>query len=274
MSKKSPASRFAEVFLSMGIPAIGYLRIFSKINWESLAWQVPVMLLAAWHVIIINDSSFGPNTCIRRSFLSKRNITGALLFPLFILPSLYVSPLFGIFVFLTMINWDIYSLKGKRHWLSGLFHNFIGGALHFSIGIACAENSEMGVISIESFKAIVSCWPEIMFFAFAMTAGAMHHDSFDVKEDSEYGYTTGAVKFSPDKWWRLAIVPFFMSVAFLVFAQNDFRTSFMISSIAYFAVYTFVSFRKKPTTYLPFRSICRTVFIISAGIYLYLKFHH
>jgi len=272
MSKKSPVSRLAEVFLSMGIPAIGYLRVVKEVEWESLAWQIPVMLLAAWHVIIINDSSFGAKTDLKKSFLSKRNITGAVLFPFFIFPSLYVSPLFGILVFLTMVNWDIYSLKGKRHWLSGIFHNFLGGALHFSIGIACAENSEMGIISIESFEAIASCWPETLFFALTMTSGAMHHDSFDVEEDRQNGYITGAVKFSPDRWWRLAAIPFMAATALLFLTEHTFSGAFIVSSIAYFAVYTIISFKKKPTVFLPFRTICRLVFIIGAGIYLYLKF--
>lgn len=269
MSKKTPASRFAEVFLSMGIPAIGYIRTAEHIDWKSLCWQIPVILLAAWHIIIINDNSFGKNISIKTTFFSEKNITGGILFPFLILPSIYISPLFGLLIFITIINWDIYSLKGKRNWIAGLLHNFIGGALHFMIGISCAFNRDMGVFNIEDIRSIFIFWPEILFFAFAMTSGAMHHDSFDTEEDRQYGYITGAVKFSSERWWRLAAVPFLAATGCLIFTEPIFRISFIVSSIAYFSTYTTLSLKKRPTSSREFRSICRLSFIGGALLYLY-----
>jgi len=260
MSDKTAISRFSEVILSLGIPAIGYLCVVKKVELESLIWQVPVILIAAWHVIRINDSSFGKNISLRQVFFDNDNLTGAVLVPFLIIPSIYLSPLFGSLIFLTMLNWDIYSLKGKRNWIAGLCHHFIAGAFHLMIGISLtAKFADMHIF--------LQYWPEIVFFAFTMTAGAMHHDSFDYAEDRAANYATGAVKFSPDRWWRLAVFPFIAGSAMLPFCEGCFRISFAFSSAIYFLAYSLVSFRKKPSSLLLFRKICRGAFIIGALIY-------
>ena len=263
MSKKTILSRITEVILSLGIPAVGYLSFNSpEIGSFSLLWQIPVTLMAAWHVILINDSSFSKQTSLSEVFMADKNISGALLIPLILIPSLYLTPLFGTLIFLTILNWDIYSLKGKRNWMSGLLHNFIGGALHFLIGLAAAAK-------FADIDKLFSHWAEVLFFAFTMTAGAMHHDSFDVEEDKEADYVTGAVKFSSDTWWRLAVVPFIAGMFMLLFAENTFAVSFLFPSAIYLLLYIFVACRKTPSTVTAFRPICRLIFIAGALIYLY-----
>ena len=261
-SNKTLFSRFAEVVLSLGIPAVGYLCAMKNINAQWLVWQIPVVLLAAWHVILINDCSFGKKIKLKVIFLAKENLTGTFLVPFFILPSLYLSPFFGIVIFLTIFNWDYYSLKGKRNWLAGLFHNFVGGALHFMIGIAAAAKSA-------NLQFLLQYLPEICFFAFTMTAGAMHHDSFDIKEDKIANYVTGAVKFSANHWWRLALFPFLVGISMLPFCEREFFRSFTVSSVFYLFAYSLVSIKKNPPTITFFRTICRLSFILGATIYLY-----
>ena len=263
MSKKTVLSRITEVILSLGIPAVGYLSFNSaKIGSFSLLWQIPVTLLAAWHVILINDNAFSKRTLTSEVFMAEKNISGGLLIPLILLPSLYLTPLFGTLIFLTILNWDIYSLKGKRNWIAGVLHNFIGGALHFLIGLAAAAK-------FADIDRLFSHWPEVLFFAFTMTAGAMHHDSFDAEEDKESDYVTGAVKFSSDTWWRLAVIPFMAGMAMLPFAEKSFAISFLFPSLIYLLLYVFVACRKTPSTVTAFRPICRLIFISGALIYLY-----
>ena len=262
MYKKPILSRVTEVILSLGIPAIGYLcSVGADAEISSLIWQIPVILLAATHVILINDNSFGKQTSAKQLFFSKKYILGALLIPLTLLASFYFSPLFGIAIFLTILNWDIYSLKGKRFWLSGLFHNFAGGALHFMIGVAATAK-------FANLQTLIIYWPEMLFFAFTMSAGAMHHDSFDADEDRSANYATGAVKFSPDKWWRLAVVPFIAGTTMLIFCNWQFSISFMLPSFIYLISYSIISFRKNPSSVKIFRTICRFAFVVGAFIYL------
>ena len=265
MSKKPIMSRVTEIILSLGIPTIGYLNINpAELDFSSLLWQVPVTLLAAWHVIIINDSSFGKGRSLSKVFMAEKNIAGALLILLILLPALYVSPLFGALIFLTMLNWDIYSLKGKRNWISGLFHNFTGGALHFMIGLSAAAK-------FVERETLIRYWPEILFFAFTMTAGAMHHDSFDADEDRAANYATGAVKFSSDLWWRLGAVPFSCGVLMLWFCKSDFTMSFMLPSIIYLTAYSVISFRSSPSSVTAFRTLCRCAFVAGAAVYAVMR---
>lgn len=263
MSEKTVFSRVAEVVLSLGIPAVGYLHCVSRTpEFHSLYWQIPVILLASYHVITVNDSSFGKETSIYRVFTDGQNLFAALILPVLLLPALYFSPLFGALIFLTMLNWDIYSLKGKRSWIAGLVHNFMGGALHFLIGVAAAANfADMAIL--------LQYWPEMMFFALVMTAGAMHHDSFDVDEDRAADYVTGAVKFSPDIWWRLAAIPFVSGTLMLLFADKIFSSSFIISSSLYLCLYIAISLTSNPSRVILFRSLCRLIFVGGALIYLY-----
>ncbi len=262
MLHKPVLSRVAEVILSLGIPAIGYLGAVGQgVNLHSLSWQIPATLLAAWHVILINDNAFGKQTSVIQIFFAKKNIPGALLIPVALLPSLYLSPLFGIMIFLTILNWNIYSLKGKRFWLSGLMHNFAGGALHFLIGVAATAK-------FANLQTLLIYWPEMLFFAFTMTAGAMHHDSFDAEEDKSANYATGAVKFSPDRWWRLAALPFIAGIFILLFSNRLFALSFLLPSSLYLILYTVISFKQRPSSVTIFRSICRVAFLVGAFIYL------
>jgi len=260
MSNKTAISRFSEVILSLGIPAIGYMCAAEKIDSGGLIWQIPVVLIAAWHVIMINDRSFGKDISATQVFFENRNQAGSILIPILILPVIYFSPLFGCVVFITMLNWDIYSLKGKRHWLTGLCHNFFGGALHLMIGISAAAK-------FADLQSLLHYWPEILFFAFTMTAGAMHHDSFDYVEDKAANYATGAVRFSPNLWWRLAVVPFITGCAMLPFCETRLSISFAISSIIYLLAYSFVALRRNPSSILLFRKVCRGAFMAGALIY-------
>jgi hypothetical protein len=265
MSNKTKISRFSEVILSLGIPGIGYLRVAPKVISGDLAWQIPVVLLAAWHVILVNDKSFGKKFSVKDIFFKENTLSSEwfLLFP--VLVSLFILPEFGFLIFLTMFNWDIYSLAGKRNWLTGLFHNFIGGSLHFIIGLSIAAE-------LSGAEDLLNYGGEILFFGFTMTAGGMHHDSFDAEEDRIAGYVTGAVKFSPDIWWRLAIIPFGAGITMLAFCEDYFRVIFMLVSILYLLFYSFMGLKKSPSTLPVFRKICRVIFIAGAVTYTLIKF--
>ena len=105
---------------------------------------------------------------------------------------------FAAAIALTIINWDVYSVWGKRHWLSGLLQNSLAGALHFSIGLTAA-----GCTIFCEFRA------ETIFFALAMTGAAMHHDASHAVDDSMHHYKTGAFVFGQECWWKYSIVRMF-----------------------------------------------------------------
>ena len=104
-----------------------------------------------------------------------------------------------------------------------------------------------------------------------MTSGAMHHESFDVDEDADAGYATGAVKFSPDLWWRLGAIPLALSIFPLLATDSLFNNCFLAVTIAYFAIYAGFSFYRHPSRKPRFRLLCRIAFVIAAAIFAYCK---
>ena len=261
--KKTKVTRIIEIFLSLGIPAAGYIYAGGAFNDRLLFWRIPLILFAAWHVICINDESFAENSSLKSIFLGHENKIEALFIPFLIIVTLPGAPLFNFLILLTMLNWDIYSISGKRAWAAGLLHNFAGGALHFFIGTAAATPA--GYADFRQFAV------PALFFAFMMASGGMHHDSYDKDEDQSLGYETGAVRFSPDKWWRLAALPFLAGTALLFFCDDIFRKAFILPAVVYIIAYSATVVKKNPSHSKYFRTICRLSFICAAILFFLLK---
>ncbi len=264
--RKSMASRLLEVLLSFGIPTIGFIGAADIKDWPMLAWVFPLSLLVAVHVITINDQSFG--VAGKRVALLPVTSPGLLwkLPGLFVVVAMcVVRPLFGFLMLAVVINWDVYSLRGKRRCLAGMAHNFIGGGLHYLLGVACVSG-KVGELGLHL--------PEALFFAMAMTAGSMHHDAYDAREDASAGYKTGAVLFAPDRWWRWAVFPFLAAQIPLAHTTPSFRFCFTVSSFVYFLVFFLASCHRAPSRLLWFRSLCRLAFLGGAVGFVVLRFQH
>ena len=261
---KGRLHRLAESVLSLGIPAVGYLAGGGDAHMKALVY-VPGVLLAAAHILSVNDAAFGRETSLSNLLADRKNIIFTLFLPLTLIPYSFINLPFTLLIFLTALNWDVYSVKGKRFWLAGLMHNAAGGALHFMLGLAAAADSA-GL-----FGRTCSPPAEIAYFALLMTAGAMHHDAFDAEEDRAAGYITGAVRFGSDLWWRLAVIPFLVGTAALFGAEEMFRSSFILPSAAYFALYLIFSLSGKPAGRPVFRVFCRIIFVLGAVIYIIRK---
>lgn len=264
---KTRLSRISEVALSLGIPAVAYLADGAPLQQEYFFPNVCLILVGAVHVIVVNDHVFSTSASIAFGrFLDSRHRTLKWGFLLFVALSIPFLPVSGALVLLTMLLWDFYSIYGKRDWRLSLMCNFLGGSAHFLIGVACASSNSFAIFADSAARLA----PETLFFAFAMTSGAMHHESFDVIEDGEFGYKTGAVLLSADRWWRLAAVPMVFAVVPLAFSTiSSFRNYFMVAVSGYLAAYALHSLSPKPSTKPRFRLICRTIFVLAAAIFAY-----
>lgn len=260
-------SRLSEVVLSLGIPAVAYIASNGNPDIREIIPRIILILFGAWHVIAVNDEAFASHIPPLKILVTKKHA-----FPKWTAPSLLLVliPLFPVtatIILFTIISWDVYSLFGKCDYRGSLAFNFIGGASHYLIGLACASNT-----SFARF-AEITCenTPEIVFFALAMTSGAMHHESFDATEDADAGYATGAVKFSPDLWWRLGAFPLALAIFPLLATSQPFKYCFLAATTAYFASYAIFSFYHHPSRKQRFRLICRTAFVMAAAIFAYCK---
>lgn len=250
------SSRLAEIFFATGIPTVGFFSVFvNDTQLYRLLWFYPVLILAGWHVVAVNDLFFDKSLS-KRAGLGRLSVSLPLFFVPFVIAwSAFLSVPFCIYVALTVINWDIYSVRGKNHWASCMVHNFLAGGLHFMIGTAGADYSDMANV-----------WPMALFFAFAMSAGAMHHDAMHFVEDLQKGYRTGAVCFGMEKWWSLGIIPMSLSLPFLYFAPFTFSLCFSGAAILYFMAYTVtVASANGPAGAIWFRTACRAIFA-AAGL--------
>lgn len=266
---KTPLSRVSEVALSLGIPAVAFITISDRFDLEHIFPSALLILAAAVHVMAVNDHMFAPTSSdavIR--FLDSEHRLLKWGFPAFLALAVPFLPVTAILVLFTIFLWDFYSIYGKRGWISSLICNFLGGGAHFLIGVAWASRNSFAMFADSAAKLA----PEALFFAFAMTAGAMHHESYDAAEDAESGYKTGAVRFSSDVWWRLAAIPMAVSVVPLAFSSvSSFRNCFRAAVSAYFALYAVLSLSPLPSTKPVFRLLCRVVFIAAAAAFAYLR---
>jgi hypothetical protein len=197
---------------------------------------------------------------------TKKMKTGIII-PLLLLPiPIYLKPELAIPALLITLNWDIYSILGKGVFPFSMINNFIGGALHFSLGLSAAE--------IDISRALSR--PETFFFAFAMLCGSMHHDSYDAEEDQIRGFRTGAVVFSSDFWWKLSVFPMIISIFFLLKTEKLFAVLFFAAAvIPYFLGYFSVLFLSKtPSKILMFRFLCRGIFGSAALLYIFIKLNN
>ena len=261
-------SRVAELFFATGIPVTGFALAAKNVaTLDNFIWFYPVTLLAGWHVLAVNDLFFSDKNFPGRDKL----LSTAFFLPIFFVPVVVALILLqignGSFVaaiVLTVINWDIYSVWGKRRWLSGLLHNSLAGAFHFSIGLTA-----VGCPIFCEFRA------ETIFFALAMSGAVMHHDASHSVEDSMRKYKTGAVVFGRERWWKLAVVPMFFCLQTLFYCEKLFSMVFTFSLIVYsisYIIFIFLSSYGDPARrYSLFRGLCRAIFALGGLVFIALS---
>ncbi len=250
--------RPAELLFASGIPVCGFAYSLCQFSDTfNFIWFYPVILLSGWHVLAVNDYFTSGKERGRKSFLQIQ-----IFFPFFILPPILSVilldnlPLLTVMT-ITVLNWDLYSMFGKKGWFSGILHNFIAGGIHFILGATAVSNPGM-----------IGIWPEALFFSLAMTGAAMHHDASHFSEDMGNGYRTGAVMFGYEKWWRMALIPMLFSIFPLYFATNLFCLVFGIALSLYFISYFLFLFVFPGRHLRLFRSICRGIFSLAALAYI------
>jgi len=251
-------SRIIELLFGTGIPMVGFFCAVRNMEGLSLLYiAYPLLLITGWHVLAVNDICFD-----RKKFsFSLKYFLPIIVVPIILGIFCLQKPVFALVLFLIIVNWNIYSVYGKYHWLTGLFHNFSGGLLHFLAGIAAAGCSDMFQFA-----------PQALFFGFAMLSGAVHHDASHSAEDLDHNYRTGAVVFGEFNWWRLGILPMFVGMIFLLHTNDmPFMLSFCISTSIYFVLYLAMSTFKPAGYMLYFRLFCRIAFAIGAIGYVVLK---
>ncbi|HOK04807.1 MAG TPA: hypothetical protein P5270_01560 [Victivallales bacterium] len=254
MRKNKTVAKIAEIFFASGIPVLAVAN-FAKSRqnfYSSLPLLFFIIFIGGWHVKTFNDNCEEGNVLI----------SSGVVFPLFLLPFVFAyNFISGFFLLITIINWDFYSIFGKKKFFLSMFHNFLGGFLHYYIGI-----SALGVTA-ELFK------PEAFFFAFAMLGGSMHHDAYHCDEDLKKNIHTGAVKFGKDLWWSLAVFPMMFSIFFLPYCDKEFAFLFsLLALLPYFTGYLIIiSSAIHPSKLVFFRLVCRMLFGFAALIYIVLK---
>lgn len=253
------AIRSSEILLATGIPLIAF---FSSINQLSainrLLWLYPLLIIAGWHVIAVNDLLFDKSVSKKEKLFKFKIFIPVILVPLAVICLIPSIPSVSISLLLIMLNWDLYSAFGKNYWHTGLFHNFLGGFLHFCAGAYGGGNVQNPHL-----------WAMGLFLALAMSSGAMHHDAIDFQEDSQQLYITGAVRFGADRWWRLAPIPLLLAQVLFCFTPILFSLCFGISSMFYLCVYLIAAFGEKPSCRSWFRFVCRLIFACGSVIYIF-----
>ncbi|HBC89735.1 MAG TPA: hypothetical protein DCZ94_22580 [Lentisphaeria bacterium] len=258
MIKSLMKSRIVELLFGTGIPLVGFACATKGIeNLADLYWFYAFLLLTGWHVLAVNDICFD-----RKSFrFSIKYFPPLVMAPAILLYFSTQKPVFVLILFLIIINWNIYSVYGKYNWLTGMFHNFSGGVLHFLAGVAAAGCTDMYQYSAQA-----------LFFGFAMLSGAMHHDACHSSEDMERDYRTGAVVFGKRIWWRLGIMPMIAGIVFLLCTKDmPFMFCFCFSSSLYLIMYSAVNTWKLNNGMLYFRILCRLAFATGAVAYIALR---
>ncbi|MFZ2657179.1 MAG: hypothetical protein WAX69_19750 [Victivallales bacterium] len=258
MIKSVLKSRIVEIFFGTGIPMVGFVcAVKSAGGLIDICWFYPLLFLTGWHIITVNDICFD-----RSSFrFSMKYIPSLVFVPLILAGVIFLKPAFIIILFLIILNWDIYSSYGKYNWLTGLFHNFTGGILHFLVGVAAAGGMDL-----------FAYYAPALFFGFAMLSGAIHHDAGHLSEDSCRKYKTGAVVFGDFSWWRLGVIPMLAGIIFLLITKDMlFMFCFCISSSLYFGLYSITATWKFNNYMLYFRVFCRLAFAIGALVYIVVR---
>lgn len=239
-------SRLVELGFAGGVPVTGYLLTINSASQLPNIWVMLVATgLVGWHILVINDYCFPGNTT------SSLKLLLGLLFPLI---SFSLSLGFGYYkaslcIFLMLVNWNLYSLFLKKHFLSTLVNNFLGGYLHVSSGVLFADGE---------VASTLNCG---VFFGLIMVGASMHHDALDYDEDKRAGYNSGAVRFGQVLWWRLGILPMTAANIVLLFKPLPFRTIFLVAFLVYLVV--FMVFSRRPFRFegfLIFRFISRAIY--------------
>ncbi len=250
-------SRTAEIVFGCGLPITAFFvtaNTGEPFPTKNFLMLIPFLLMTSVHVITFNDLCFNrrnPLTSATRKFHLKITL---LLIPALILFLVPLWPSLCFMLLLIILNWDIYSYAGKKHWLSGWLHNLAGGILHFLAGA-----SHLGV------EGALSEWPMAFYFGLAMASGAIHHDALHHEEDSRNSYETGAVVFGPNLWWRMGFIPLLTAIPLLLFTPVDFALCFGLASLVYFFFYVALVIFPNPSEKIWFRVVCRLIFSVSAA---------
>jgi hypothetical protein len=258
LATKVALRRPLELLLGTGIPLVGFFSVTGSAEpFRSLWLFVPAIVLAGWHILKVNDLCFE-----RKSLSHHQPFRPASLFPVSVFPVVAVGLLFrqgltAMILLLIMLNWDAYARWGKRHWGSGLLHNFVGGGLHFLLGAVAAGAPDL-----------VSALPLSLYFALTMAGAALHHDALHADEDREQGYRTGAVAFGRNRWWRLGVIPLLLAQPLLAWADRDFLVPFAAAFAVYLGLYLVFSCQPDPGTRPLFRSLCRLAYAAAGLAYL------
>jgi hypothetical protein len=258
MIKSVLKSRVTEILFGTGIPMVGFICAVKSIDaLFDLCWFYPLLLLTGWHVVTVNDICFD-----REKFkFSMKYFPSLVAVPLILASALLLKPAFVIVMFLIVLNWNIYSLYGKFNWLTGMFHNFSGGVLHFLAGVTAAGCTDIYQYAVPA-----------MFFGFAMLSGSMHHDACHFLEDAVRKYRTGAVVLGESNWWRLGIYPMLAGIIFLLSCRDmPLMFCFCISSSIYLIMYSLISTWKFNNYMLYFRMHCRIAFALGAIAYIVIR---
>ncbi|MEA2013143.1 MAG: hypothetical protein U9O87_08750 [Verrucomicrobiota bacterium] len=247
-------SRTAEIFLGTGLPVLGFFCAFnSDTSYADLLLFYPFLILCAWHIIYINDLTFKNYSFSFQKLFTKPNS----FFLLLLILGILFRPLLFFLLLFIVLNWDYYSIHGKRNCISGLFCHFLGGTSHFVIGVILAQGRVIGFISC------------ILYFGFAMISGSMHHDSLHVSEDRTHGFNTGAVCYGRKKWWQFSILPMTIAQFFLLFTDTYFSLIFFIAYLLYLFLYLFYISKEKD--WGKFRMLSRLLFAGAGIVYLIIK---
>ncbi|HPN83757.1 MAG TPA: hypothetical protein PK821_00340 [Victivallales bacterium] len=258
MPNNRTVAKIAEIFFASGIPIVAAARCGESYRdfLIGMPFLLAVIFAGGWHIKTVNDEfeSKGGNIKISKGIIIP---LAAILMLIFMKPSIALP------IVLIIISWNFYSLFGKNYFILSMMCNFLGGFLHFVLGMMAAGSSFVHAINS----------PESSFFGFAMLCGSMHHDSYHAEADRSKGFETGAVRFGPELWWQLAISPMLISMFFLTNCEDLFMKIFLALGvfpyfIGYFGVLIFADHPSKKTFFRPF---CRTSFGLAAVGYIFTK---
>ncbi len=262
MKKNRTRSKIAEIFFSSGIPIVAFAKFAN--NTTTFIDGIPILLAivatGGWHIKTINDQC--------EEHPKRIKLTASLVIPLLLIPALlYFKPNTAIPIVLIVLNWDFYSIFGKKYFFLSMVNNFWGGFLHFALGLTMA-----GIPFTNSFSSSTT-----FFFGFAMLCGSMHHDAYHVTEDKEHKFFTGAVRFNPEIWWKLAVFPMIIAIFFLIQDENIFLRVFLPIAILPYLIgyFTIILLSPRPSKIIFFRLFCRLSFGLATLTYILLKiFYH
>ena len=248
--------RMAELFFAQGLPLIGIVS-------AGVTDPLPILfflfctLSAAVHILIYNDR------CFDEAVGKVKANDNTLLLITFIIPlagGLISGAYLALVIYLmAVINWNVYSSKGKYHFKRVVFHNFVGGFTHFTGGYFYGRGEDLAAGILTG-----------LFFGLLMAGAGMHHDAVDYEEDRNAGYVTGAVKYGASKWWKYGLYCIAIAHILLFFLNNSFSSIMAVVFGFYLLGYiTVLKLGIEHQNMKKFRIYCRVIYGLGGIIYLW-----